>query len=246
MISGIYCIKNTVNGRVYVGSAINVERRWREHGAALSKGTHDNAILQRSWMKHGPDSFLFSVIEYVADKKDLIPREQFWINKMNAIGERGYNMCPFAGNCLGKKFSAESKKKMSASAKNRPPISEATRAKLSETQKAVSPEVRARIAALHVGKKHTPESIAKMSAIKTGKAQTGETRAKIAASVSALMTPEHREEIAATLRGRKNGPHSIESIKKMSTAKMGHTVSEECRAKISATLRKRAEERIAA
>ena len=235
MKSGIYSITNTVNGKVYVGSAVNLERRWSEHRFALLGNRHDNMHLQRAWNKYGEIAFAFIVLEIVARKMFLIEREQYWISERNAAGQEGYNMCPVAGNCLGRKFSAKTKAKMSESAKRRPPISDETRALISATQKAVSPEVRARIAALHIGKKHTAESIAKMSASKTGTKHTAETKAKLSAITSA-MPQAQRDKLAAAQRGRKCGPHSPESIAKMSAAKIGHSVSPETRAKISATL----------
>jgi len=31
MISGIYKITNKVNGKVYIGQSVDIERRWKEH-----------------------------------------------------------------------------------------------------------------------------------------------------------------------------------------------------------------------
>lgn len=39
IFAGIYVLRNTANGRVYVGSAMNVPKRWREHRTELYKGT---------------------------------------------------------------------------------------------------------------------------------------------------------------------------------------------------------------
>ncbi|HVX57596.1 MAG TPA: GIY-YIG nuclease family protein [Candidatus Saccharimonadales bacterium] len=61
-IPGIYLITNTISGKVYVGQAINIRRRWESHRHYLTKGEHRNSYLQRSWTKHGPDKFIFSVL----------------------------------------------------------------------------------------------------------------------------------------------------------------------------------------
>ena len=37
MTSGIYCIKNSVDGKVYIGKSINIERRIGEHKRSLVK-----------------------------------------------------------------------------------------------------------------------------------------------------------------------------------------------------------------
>lgn len=41
IVSGIYRIRNTVNGRVYVGASVHVEARWHAHRFHLNKGVHD-------------------------------------------------------------------------------------------------------------------------------------------------------------------------------------------------------------
>jgi group I intron endonuclease len=51
--SGIYQIKNLVSGKLYVGSAVNIARRWNGHVSDLNAQKHRNQILQRSWDKYG-------------------------------------------------------------------------------------------------------------------------------------------------------------------------------------------------
>src|SRR6266568_1460049 len=51
--SGIYRITCTANGRFYIGSAVNLQRRWRVHQHYLSHGTHQNQHLQRAFDKKG-------------------------------------------------------------------------------------------------------------------------------------------------------------------------------------------------
>ena len=45
--SGIYEILNTVNGKRYIGSAVNLAKRWKEHRTGLNRKDHANQILQR-------------------------------------------------------------------------------------------------------------------------------------------------------------------------------------------------------
>ena len=47
-VSGIYQITNTVNGRVYVGSAVNISDRWYRHKLHLRNGAHLSASLKAS------------------------------------------------------------------------------------------------------------------------------------------------------------------------------------------------------
>lgn len=113
--SGIYLIKNNINGKVYVGSTLNFSSRIRRHRADLNKNVHHSKYLQRSYIKYGFDYFEFIIIEY-CDKHELLISEQFWINYFDSYNN-GYNTTPIAGNCLGYKQSDEHKKKISDSLK---------------------------------------------------------------------------------------------------------------------------------
>lgn len=60
-IPGIYLITNAITGKLYVGQAINIRRRWESHRHYLAAGAHRNGHLQRSWNKRGPEAFVFSI-----------------------------------------------------------------------------------------------------------------------------------------------------------------------------------------
>lgn len=215
--SGIYRIRNIESGKLYIGSTANFDKRFALHRATLATGTHHNRYLQFAWQKYGADAFAFEIVEYVRDKRQVLSREQFWIDATNAYGS-GYNMCPTAGNCAGRKFSAATKRKMSESARRKPPMSEETRRKISETQKAVPASVRERIAELHRGQKRSAETRKRMSLAQRGKTHGESTRAKLA-EIARNMPQEQRDKIAASLRGRKNGPASPEVRARMSEGK---------------------------
>jgi group I intron endonuclease len=105
--SGIYQILNEKNGKVYIGSAVDLQRRAHHHRRELRRGTHGNPKLQRAWNKHGEDAFAVSVLELVPYKEDLIVAEQYWIDGKQAV-VKGYNLAPKAGSQLGFKYSAAS------------------------------------------------------------------------------------------------------------------------------------------
>jgi group I intron endonuclease len=113
--SGIYKITNKINGRYYIGSSINIKNRWNEHKRTLKQNKHDNDFLQKSWNKHGEESFLFEIIEYVLDLNKLLEREQYYLDLIIHDKKISYNLCKTAGNMLGFKHSDETKKKMSNS-----------------------------------------------------------------------------------------------------------------------------------
>ena len=112
--SGIYKITNTATGKCYVGSAVNLPRREKEHFIALRKGKHHSKHLQRAYILHGAECFVFSIIE-TTDKASLLEREQYWIDKLHAYGKEGYNVLPKAGSSLGAKRSDATRRKISQS-----------------------------------------------------------------------------------------------------------------------------------
>lgn len=107
MTCGVYEIVNTVNGKRYVGSSKNIEKREKEHFNDLRRGRHHAIALQRAWNKYGENNFYFSVIEECADV-ELIEREQAHLDS-----GFDYNSSPTAGNCLGVKHSDETRAKVS-------------------------------------------------------------------------------------------------------------------------------------
>ena len=102
--SGIYRITNLVNGKIYIGSAVDLIDRKKTHISKLNNGNHENEYLQRSWIKYRQDSFKFEIIELVENKDNLIEREQYWIDNTRCCDRSiGYNLCPVAGSSFGTK-----------------------------------------------------------------------------------------------------------------------------------------------
>ena len=115
-MQGVYKIRNTVNNKIYVGSSINIESRFKSHIAELNKNSHNNRYLQRAWNKYGADSFEFSIIELVDDKDILRAREQYYIEKLNVTNhDIGYNILPNTDIGLGVSASREVREKISKS-----------------------------------------------------------------------------------------------------------------------------------
>lgn len=92
MESGIYIIINSVDGKVYVGSAKNFKKRWNRHLKDLKKGTHSSTKLQRAYNKYSVSDFLFKIVERTEYKKpDIVEKENFYIKHFNAK-KNGYNI----------------------------------------------------------------------------------------------------------------------------------------------------------
>jgi hypothetical protein len=92
-VMSIYAIINTVTGKIYIGSAVDTQRRWYIHRWDLERGAHHSIYLQRAWQKHGHSAFNFRLIEIIEDASLLLTREQYWIEHYHSSDfNYGYNM----------------------------------------------------------------------------------------------------------------------------------------------------------
>ena len=91
-LSGIYMIKNNINGKVYIGQSVDIKKRWREHkSAAFNENSKDyDMVIYRAIRKYGLDNFTFSVLEKCPIEK-LNEKEIYWIQKLNSKND-GYNV----------------------------------------------------------------------------------------------------------------------------------------------------------
>lgn len=219
--SGIYAISHIDSRKMYIGSAVNIQRRFGQHVRALRNGSHVNGKLQSAWNKYGEDSFSFRPI-LICEKVSLIGYEQSVIDAYDSVGS-GYNICPTAGSILGVKRTAETKAKMSASLMGN---------KSAKGHKK-SAEHRAALSAAHAGKIHSAEHRAANSAARVGKKLSPETCEKLSdarkGNTNALGTKQSAETIAkrvATLlannKSRVRKPVSNETRAKMSAAAKGN------------------------
>lgn len=179
--AGIYKIVNVVNGRIYIGCAVNLRQRWHSHRGALLRGMHHNRHLQSAWKKYGADAFRMRPL-LVCAKHDLVFFEQRCIDAFNAVAN-GYNKCPIAGTTAGRKVRPEVVAAMAA-AKRGVPMTPEARACHAEAMR--RPEARARMSVAKKGKAHkTPVSDAHraaLSAAQKGHGVSVATRAKLAAA----------------------------------------------------------------
>lgn len=161
MTSAIYAIVNSVTTDMYVGSAVNVNRRWAVHLSNLRKGSHHCEHLQNAYRKYGADAFDWEIVEFVGRREDLISREQSWINFFRPT----YNKRKIANSCLGLKRSPQARENMrNAQIGRKQSIDTIAKRSAALRGKARSPEVRAKISASHIGIRPSDEARAKMSA----------------------------------------------------------------------------------
>lgn len=123
--SGIYLIHNNINGKEYIGSAIDLRKRLATY--YFPSRLLDNRYISNSIIKYGHINFSL-VILYVSDNKNIniINEEQKYIDLYKPI----LNINPIAGSSLGFKHTEESKKLISEFRKGKP-LSDETKKKLS-------------------------------------------------------------------------------------------------------------------
>lgn len=190
---GVYLIRNTTDGKVYVGSSIDIDKRWQSHVNQMKGNRHQNAHLQSAWKKFGQEVFEFTVIE-LCPEGALIVREVVWLEYYDSLNpDKGYNLeypdrrghteetkrkiaASHTGNpkCMGHKHSEEFKKRISElhtgnKWNNGRVPSEETKRKMSESHKGLlkgkvlSAEHRAKLSAAHKGKTLSPEQRQRLS-----------------------------------------------------------------------------------
>jgi len=169
----IYGIFHIQSGRVYVGSAINLQNRWRRHRWELRSNRHNNQRLQRAWIKYGAEAFEFRIIEFVSPN-NLIAREQFWMDKTNCVNQaKGFNILPKAHSGIGFRHTPETIARIKETKRNNPQVLSAeSRRKISEAgrRRVIKDSTRAKLSASHLGFRHTQASREKMSKIHKGRA----------------------------------------------------------------------------
>nr|MDA3779499.1 GIY-YIG nuclease family protein [Bacteroidales bacterium] len=113
MITGIYIIRNKINNKIYVGSAIDVKKRWRDHKWYLKENKHHNPHLQASYNKYELENFKF-ILELECNKINLIGNETNVIQKYDSKNRNyGYNINDPRQIFTGHKCSDELKQKSS-------------------------------------------------------------------------------------------------------------------------------------
>lgn len=226
--SCIYEIVNTVNDKRYVGSALDFEKRKREHLHHLRHEKHHSRHLMSAWKKYGEGNFEFRVLEIVNEPANLVRREQMWIDALDTSKRSsGYNISPTAGSPLGVKHSAETRAKLAGRVRRERTPEEKAR----YAAKMASPETREKLSA--AAKKRMADPILRAMYVSTmlearAKAYSPEALAKTAAkSRGRKLSEEARER----RRGKKM---SAECLAKRSLALKGRVMSPESRAKMSA------------
>ena len=108
-ISGVYEIRNVINGHRYIGSSVDIFSRRYTHRRSLAARKHHSIYLQRAWDKYGEETFEFSIL-VICPKFELRRIEQGLLD----AGNCAYNVHPVAvcGGIPGHVVSKSTREKM--------------------------------------------------------------------------------------------------------------------------------------
>lgn len=150
--TGIYMIKNNINGKTYIGqTATSFYLRYSSHKRELLKNNHFNAKLQKAFNKYGKDAFEFSVVCICEEQSKIDEYEKFYIKQYDSINN-GYNIMPGGKDLSGISFPKEVRKKMKASSPHRSPSKETVEAVRNYMKnRTVLPETRNKLAKINTG-----------------------------------------------------------------------------------------------
>jgi hypothetical protein len=96
---GIFQIRHTSSGKVYVDSSLNIPGKINRHKFSLNAGLHRSKPLQADWNESGGAGFEFETLEDVLPRPDanydyaadLEVLEDLWLEKLEPYGDKGYN-----------------------------------------------------------------------------------------------------------------------------------------------------------
>jgi hypothetical protein len=102
---GVYQIRNTVDGKVLIGTSTDLPSILNRHRAQLGFGSHRNRTLQADWNRFGAEAFEIGILDTLSPSEqpgydpadDLAALEGLWLEKLMPYGERGYHAEPKAG-----------------------------------------------------------------------------------------------------------------------------------------------------
>ena len=98
---GVFQIRNTENGKVFIEASSNLDKIWNRHLFQLNMGGHPNAELQRDWKIFGRKNSGSSVGRDRGKEggeldfnKEIKLLEQLYFEELQPYGNKGYHQKP--------------------------------------------------------------------------------------------------------------------------------------------------------
>lgn len=106
MTCGIYLITNKINGHMYVGQSIDIQKRFNEHKNGMDskqkRGGDYYSLIDTAIIKYGKENFLYQIItELPLNQKLLNIHEKYWIEFYNTFKDKNHYNQTEGGNGVG-------------------------------------------------------------------------------------------------------------------------------------------------
>lgn len=96
---GVFQIRNTINGKIFVDSSPNLDAIWNRHRMELNFGGHRNEVLQQEWKTFGAENFRFEILSEIVQKdngtvdynKEAKELASMFIEDFQPFADKGYN-----------------------------------------------------------------------------------------------------------------------------------------------------------
>ena len=96
---GVFQIRNTINGKVFIGGSLNLDAIWNRNRMELNFGSHKNETLQKEWNEFGEENFRYEILSEIKQKdgdkvdykKEVDVLTEMYIDELKPFGENGYN-----------------------------------------------------------------------------------------------------------------------------------------------------------
>lgn len=99
---GVFRVHNTVNGKSFVGTSVDLPSMLNRQRAQLGFGGHPSRELQKDWREMGEQAFAFEILDTLKPREepgydpadDLRALEALWLEKLSPGEGRGYSVGP--------------------------------------------------------------------------------------------------------------------------------------------------------
>lgn len=96
---GVFQIKNNINGKIFVGSSLDLKAIWNAQKLQLDIGMHQNCDLQKDWNDFGPENFSYEILEVIDQsedkpvdyKKEIKALEDMIVEELQPFENKCYN-----------------------------------------------------------------------------------------------------------------------------------------------------------
>jgi len=96
---GVFQIKNNINGKIFIGSSLDLMAIWHAQKLQLDMGMHQNGNLQKDWTEYGSENFSYEILDEINEtkdnttdyKKEVKTLENMIIDDLQPFENKGYN-----------------------------------------------------------------------------------------------------------------------------------------------------------